>query len=398
MSDRAERIELPGYTIDLFVPQGSSRLVLLFPPMGIRPGSPDLAWGARFVRGLGMGALCVTARRNDWYRGADLLDWFGAGGFAAISREFDTHSFYGVSMGGYAACAFSAIVPGSTVLAYAPQSTLSPELVPWDRRYPEGSRQDWSGPWGDAATSIVDAGQAVLVFDPFARNDRRHAMRLAGPRTQMVLAPFLGHHAAVRLARLGAVKTIFRSLHAQPPALHELAALMRCRKEDPSYLTSIARAPRTPWQIGLAAVTKAARFAPGTVEVVLAEAEVRFRAGDFDRAARLAQSIADRKDEKQRNRHDAEIMMARCTDAMGDTKAAIAMLRGLLARQEDYRARMVLRQLISSAPRKASSAQVSGNHNDALPAARKAENENLRPVRIESVPDLALESVSDKNL
>jgi hypothetical protein len=345
MPDHVSREELPGHVLDLVVPEGSSRLVVLFPPMGVRPGKPSAAWGVKFVTGQRMAALCVTPRRNDWYRAPELLEWFGAGRFHAIARDFDAHSFYGISMGGYAACAYSASVPGSTVLAYAPQSTLSPALVPWERRYPEGTRQDWSGPWADAALTVHDAARAVIVFDPFARNDLRHAKRMEGSRTWLLRGPFLGHHIAQPLSRLGVLKKIFTITHEPALEPHSLPSLMRGRKNDPTYLVQIARAPRTPWPLGLAAVAKAASLGGAEPAVVMAEAEVRFRAGQWDDAAQLANRVAGAAGGTRYVRHGARIMIARCLAASGDRGAATGILEDVLSEAEDYRARSLLARI-----------------------------------------------------
>jgi predicted acylesterase/phospholipase RssA len=49
-------------------------------------------------------------------------------------KQFRHVVFTGTSMGGYAACAFCSLSPGSTVLAYSQQSTLAKDLVSWEKR------------------------------------------------------------------------------------------------------------------------------------------------------------------------------------------------------------------------------------------------------------------------
>lgn len=113
-------------------------------------------------------------------------------------------------MGGYAACAFSSLAPGSTVIAFSPQSTLDPRVAGWDARYSSGSRADWSGPFADATDELRSAGAAWIIFDPELPEDKRHAERLraSNPQVELLHARYAEHFTAQFLRQIGALSSV----------------------------------------------------------------------------------------------------------------------------------------------------------------------------------------------
>lgn len=110
-------------------------------------------------------------------------------------------------MGAYAACAFASLAPGSTVVAFSPQSTLAPGMSDWDARYPTGTNADWTGPFSDAADSLKNVGKAWIVYDPRVPQDKMHAERLAGPNVSLLKARYSSHFTAQYLRQIGMLKT-----------------------------------------------------------------------------------------------------------------------------------------------------------------------------------------------
>lgn len=43
------------------------------------------------------------------------------------------------------------------VIALDPQSTMDPRVVPWETRFAEARRQDWTGPFADARAGAAKA-------------------------------------------------------------------------------------------------------------------------------------------------------------------------------------------------------------------------------------------------
>ncbi|MEI4488450.1 glycosyltransferase [Frigidibacter sp. MR17.14] len=160
-------------------------------------------WGYAFAEKRGWSNLGVLAHREHWFREPRLFDELtrlrDQGFFARFGRVI----LSGTSMGGFAACAFAPLVPGAVVIAFSPQSTLDPARAGFDRRYRQGARLDWSGPFADGAEGVRAAGRAYVVFDPRVPEDRRHADRLAGPGVTLLRARHSGHFTAQFLRQTG---------------------------------------------------------------------------------------------------------------------------------------------------------------------------------------------------
>ncbi|MFG6661573.1 hypothetical protein ACGYLZ_21065, partial [Sulfitobacter sp. 915] len=147
-------------------------------------------------------------------------------------------SMYGASMGGYAACLFAPLAPGCTVVAFAPQSSLSAEDAPFEKRYRFARRTyDWSSmEWRDAAKGLKAAGKAYLIYDPTIPEDFMHAQRLKGPQVVQLTWPGLTHKVPPTLRRLGILGPVAKETLTgtmSPKRFHEL---MRVRMETPLYV------------------------------------------------------------------------------------------------------------------------------------------------------------------
>lgn len=166
------------------------------------------AWAAKFIGDSGWSHLGIFASGPTWFREDKLiayLEFLRASGFF---RQFKKVVMCGTSMGGFGALTFSSLVPGCSVIAFSPQSTLSKESAGWDRRFPKGRRQDWTLPFSDAAGQIQSAGQIYLVYDPFDALDRRHAKRMEGANVMHLHATGFGHKSAFVLRRMSRLKEV----------------------------------------------------------------------------------------------------------------------------------------------------------------------------------------------
>lgn len=184
-------------------PRGPGMLLISFSDRPTDKGLPDRPdWAARFGETQGWSHLEITALAPSWYRDADLIGFFRGleqGGFA---RGYGAVALVGVSMGGFAALSFAACFPGATVVAFSPQSTLDPALVPWDGRFPEARGRDWTLAGADAAETMARAGQVWLFYDPFDARDARHAARLGGPNVMALRGFGMQHGLAAHLGRM----------------------------------------------------------------------------------------------------------------------------------------------------------------------------------------------------
>ena len=170
----------------LYTDRGSDTLVVTFDNLDIAMTKREdrRPWGFNFIETQGWSMLGVLAGGWTWYREPWVCEQFDdlqANGFFS---GFKRVVFYGASMGGYAACAFSPAAPGCDVVAISPQSTVDKTIVPWETRYKAVWGRDFSGKYGDAAKVSSAAGQVSILYDPYEPLDAQHAARFTSENVQ----------------------------------------------------------------------------------------------------------------------------------------------------------------------------------------------------------------------
>ncbi len=249
---RARAAETGGFVLDLphhvltWLPGREDRLVVSFDNLAsLRETQDRQAWGQKFLLDRGFGVLGVQVRRKDWFRDAALISALEGLRDDGFFRRAGAVSMYGASMGGFAALAFAPLAPGCTVLAFAPQRSLSPALCPFETRYRHArSQTDWTLPYSDAAQGVGAAGRAYLAYDPHLPEDRLHAAALTGPNVLPLPMPHLGHKLPPALLKMGLLKDL--SLAALEGRLHpaEFARMMRARRRSVPWLTDLLQRAR----------------------------------------------------------------------------------------------------------------------------------------------------------
>ncbi|MEH7826726.1 hypothetical protein [Gemmobacter denitrificans] len=238
----------------LYVPRGSDTLVVTFDNLDIAMEKREerRPWGFGFIEKQGWSMLGVMANGWTWYRDPWVWDQFDD---LATSDFFDRYKrvvFYGASMGGYAACAFSAACPGCEVVAISPQSTLDKTLVPWETRYVTAWNRDFSGPYGDAAQVSAAARRVTLLYDPYEPLDAGHVARFENPNVLKLRAPLLGHRLGSSLQQMGILSPI--TLGALNGTLSEVEfyRTLRARKSSSRYQKELFKKVLARGHVGLA--------------------------------------------------------------------------------------------------------------------------------------------------
>ena len=208
------------------------------------PPQPWLRW--RMQRA-GLSLLGIMASRKDWYRNEDGAALISALREAGLFARFRRVVFVGASMGGFAALAYASLVPGAAVLAFSPQSTLVKKLVPFERRYRYAMRKwDWESPAHlDAAEAGRDGREVTLVYDPFVKEDRLHAARIAGSGVRHVKVPMMGHRAIRQIKAVGGLQELIEGVVRGTPDWGAFWRSFRARRAQVSWqraLVSEARA------------------------------------------------------------------------------------------------------------------------------------------------------------
>ncbi len=220
----------------LYIPRGKT-LVVTFDNLDIAMNKRETRrpWGFEFIEKQGWSMLGVMAGGWTWYRDPWVsaeFDRLAAEGFFA---RFEHVVFYGASMGGYAACAFSGACPGADVVAISPQSTLERAIVPWESRYKVAWERDFSGKYGDAAQVCGAARRVVLLYDPFEPLDAGHAARFDGPNVMKLRASMLGHRLGSSLSQMGILSPIILAALDGSLSEAEFYRRLRARRDFGRY-------------------------------------------------------------------------------------------------------------------------------------------------------------------
>lgn len=233
---------------------GAGRLVVSFDNLSSdRETSVRKPFGHELIVAQGWGNLGVIVKRKDWFQCPQLKAAMAALAGAGLYTRYPETSFYGSSMGAFGAAAFAGLAPGSVVLAFAPQSTLRPRLVPFETRYRQGLRLgSWSGGFTDAAPGIRTARRAYVLFDPCLAEDRLHAARLAGPQVVQIPLPHFDHELPPLLLRMGILKELTLLALAGDLTLPQARQMLRKRRETVPYLLSLLHAARMRGHLRLA--------------------------------------------------------------------------------------------------------------------------------------------------
>ncbi|MCK0141255.1 glycosyltransferase family 2 protein [Aliiroseovarius sp. F20344] len=197
-------------------------------------------WGYPFYRDEGWSHLGVLAFERYWYRDDDLFDAIEKLAKDGFFKGYKNVVLTGTSMGAYAATAFADLIPGCTVLAFSPQSTLHEKLVPWEERFNSGRKQDWSGRYADATRHCSKADQVFVVYDPYFEPDAKHAARYEGANIRFLKSWYSSHKSALFLRRAKILKQIMRDAVARKLTPARYYALYRTRRDLPWFLNGLA--------------------------------------------------------------------------------------------------------------------------------------------------------------
>ena len=202
---------LRGGLVDAWFLRRSDVLLVTFDNLSsVGEYDPPQPWLQMRAANAGVSILGIMASRKDWYRNADTAPLIESLRDAGLFAQFRRVCFAGASMGGFAALTYSALVPGSVVLAFSPQTSLSRKIARFDKRYRYATKTwDWETPAHlDAASAVPVASEVVVVFDPFVPEDRAHAQRIKGPGVRQIKASHMGHRAIRNLKSVGVLQAL----------------------------------------------------------------------------------------------------------------------------------------------------------------------------------------------
>ncbi|MFC2968723.1 hypothetical protein [Acidimangrovimonas pyrenivorans] len=220
----------------LYIPRGDT-LVVSFDNLDIAMNKREgrKPWGFDFIARQGWSMLGVMANGWTWYRDPWVCDQFDALAAEGFFDRFERVVFYGASMGGYAAAAFSGAAPGAEVVAISPQSTVDKAVVPWETRYKVVWDADFSGKYGDAARVSGAARRVTILYDPYEPLDAGHADRFTAPNVVRLRTPLLGHRLGSSLQQMGILNDIILGALSGQLTERDFYRRLRARKDFPRY-------------------------------------------------------------------------------------------------------------------------------------------------------------------
>ncbi len=221
----------------LYMERSTDTLVVTFDNLDIAMNNREdrRPWGFSFIEEQGWSMLGVMAGGWTWYRNPWVSEQFDELRDSGFFSKFKRVVFYGASMGGYAACAFSAAAPGCDVVAISPQTTLDKTIVDWETRYKVAWDRDFSGPYGDATKSIKMARRVSILYDPYEPLDAGHVKRFNGKNVNLLRAPLMGHRLGSSLNQMGLLSQIILGALSGRLESSEYYQLLRKRRDFPRY-------------------------------------------------------------------------------------------------------------------------------------------------------------------
>ncbi|OUS33904.1 hypothetical protein A9Q94_17800 [Rhodobacterales bacterium 56_14_T64] len=225
----------------LFAKRPVKRLLVTFDNLSnVNDSSLDREpWAFKFAQDSNISHLGVMAHVADWYRCPDLINRMQALADDGFFEDYERVVFAGVSMGGFAAISFGSMVPSAHVVAINPQSTLDPDLVPWETRYQNGQRQDWTLPLSDAAALTTDLERLNIFYDPYHKLDQQHVDRFSGDNIRIFNCRYSNHKTAVFLRKIDALKPIMHHAIFDELTAVDFYKLYRARRNLPWFRGSL---------------------------------------------------------------------------------------------------------------------------------------------------------------
>lgn len=194
----------------------------------VRQSDDHLPMGWSLTKENGWSNLCILAHEDTWFRDPSIYGYFDRLVDDGFFEDFDKVVFFGTGACGYAACAFSVVAPGATVIAVAPQATLDASRAGWDRRFPRMRRTDFSSRYAYAPDMVEGAEAVYLLSDPANTEDAMHASLFQGDNIHRFNCRHLGDWLSGELWSMGVLPALI--LDAGHDRLTPQSALQTLRK------------------------------------------------------------------------------------------------------------------------------------------------------------------------
>ncbi|MDO6540061.1 hypothetical protein Q4524_15875 [Alteromonas stellipolaris] len=217
--------------------------IVTFSPWAPQPSVDSSGFFSRYLDTTDFHVFHIIPAGNDWYQYKDVFVCFKS--LNSYLERFEKIIVLGSSMGAYGALNFSYLVKCNYVLAISPQISISPNLVPWERRWADDSERIEFLLDNVPNNVTKSPAKKIIFFDPF-NDDRKHVEHLIqDSKTFLVPVPFVGHPASYYLVETNVLVDLINSLVSGDnlsEALIAAKANIRFRRSRSlHYLSSILR-------------------------------------------------------------------------------------------------------------------------------------------------------------
>lgn len=283
--------------------------------------------GKAYLLGRSINNIHVACAGNDWFQYPE-LDGLGDICRSVLARHPQAVT-YGISMGAYAALAFSGALRAVRVVAIAPQVSIDRTRVPWEKRWAKEAASI-AFIRDDMAELVSPTAEIFVLFDPFDV-DSRHvaALKRIRPVTEIRL-PFAGHLAGRFLADTGLLGGLVSGLLERGDAPANLRAEVRARRaKSPSYFSTAGEKLRAKSPSAARTLAFRARDllcncfgSPNNVATRRENAWLLWALGERDAASRLL-DVADMSFATPEARAEAAAAFRRDLENLGRADAAL---------------------------------------------------------------------------
>lgn len=174
----------------IYRPGSTDYTLVTFTELGFTPGSGQY-WARAVCEKRDIACIAFCAKLPNWYPAASM----SAAAVIVAELKLRVLIGYGTSMGGYAALKYSRLLGLQGAIACCPQISINPALIVGQPQYTTHFRPELHA--GMEITSGDLSGNAVVVHDPFFKEDVQHIELLHGSCPGLfteVRACFMGHH------------------------------------------------------------------------------------------------------------------------------------------------------------------------------------------------------------
>ena len=169
----------------------------------------DVPMGWQLIQGTDWSQLCLLSSGETWFRHRAVYEYFDRLVDDGFFENFDQVIFYGSESCGYAACSYSVVAPGASVIALSPQATLDPGVTGWDDRFLHMRRTSFTDRYGYAPDMLDAADRAFVLYDPDFEEDAMHASLFTRSNVTKIRCLHLD----------GQIETFFRRMEILKPLL-----------------------------------------------------------------------------------------------------------------------------------------------------------------------------------